>query len=146
MKNSPVSPTMECNTIPYPQNPDFFGRDAILNDIAKAFQDQSSGVRSLALWGTGAIGKTQVALEFAHRAWHGGTNDVLWIARETPAEAAKSFNDASKALGLDSEDAPSTPNNDNHFVLRWIQQAESPPRRMVSCASSPLRNNSYYFC
>lgn len=122
MNQHPDSSSMECNTIPYPLNPGFFGRDCILNDIVKAFEDQSSPVRSVTLWGAGGIGKTQVALEYAHRAWQTGTKVVLWIHSETPADVAKSLNDASRALGLDSETTPNTADINRHMVLRWIQQ------------------------
>lgn len=113
--------SMRCHTIPQPRNLSFFGREEILNSVDEAFEAQSS-LGSVALWGTGGIGKTQLALEFAHRRWSQNTDVVLWIGTETPAEVAKSFNDAAKALDLDTDVERNTPDENRHQVLQWIQK------------------------
>lgn len=113
---------MRCHTIPQPRNSEFFGREEILRVVDEAFEAQSSRVGSVALWGTGGIGKTQLALEFAHRRWSQNTDVVLWISTETAADVAKSFNDAAKALDLDTDVERNTPDKNRDQVLQWIQK------------------------
>ncbi|KAH6623777.1 P-loop containing nucleoside triphosphate hydrolase protein [Chaetomium tenue] len=116
------------HTIPYPRNPGFYGRDDILQAIATAFEEQSTQtqIASVALWGTAGIGKTQIALEVAHRHWSQGEGAVLWIKSETCVKAADSFNDAARDLNLDGY--PGSNNNDDskNLVLRWIRNTDAP--------------------
>jgi DNA replication protein DnaC len=111
-----------CQTIPHPPNPAFYGRNDVLQDISAAFERQTSRPASVAVWGTAGIGKTQIALEFAHRLWSSGQETILWIASETTAEVARSFNDAAKGLNLDGYSATNTPDQNRHLVLQWLQR------------------------
>lgn len=122
MQPQPPPAPMRCNTIPYPPHPGFFGREDILADIAEAFDRQGPRLNSVAIWGTGGVGKTQIALEFANRRWLKGFDVILWIGSETPAEVAKAFNDAAQGLGLDSESEHNSPEKNRHMVLQWIQK------------------------
>ena len=88
--------TLSVNTLPYQRNPAFFGRRDLLEEIGEHLQarERDTVVRSVAIRGTGGIGKSQIALEYAQQKWLAGMKVVLWIVSETEAEIAKSFNDA----------------------------------------------------
>ncbi|KAK0642962.1 P-loop containing nucleoside triphosphate hydrolase protein [Cercophora newfieldiana] len=115
-----------CQTIPHPPNPAFCGRKHVLEAISAAFEEQTSQPASVAIWGTGGIGKTHIALEFAHRLWSSGEETILWIASEKPAEVAKSFNDAAKELELEGYAPTNNPDQNRRLVLQWLQQTDAP--------------------
>ncbi|KAH6847115.1 P-loop containing nucleoside triphosphate hydrolase protein [Chaetomium sp. MPI-CAGE-AT-0009] len=121
-----ASRSLRYHTIPYPQNPGFYGRDDILKDIAAAFEEQVTGIASVAIWGTAGIGKTQIALELAHRHWLDGEGAILWIASETPAEVAKSFNNAALQLQFEDYSESNDPDKNRHLVLQWLQNTDVP--------------------
>ncbi|KAI9671547.1 MAG: hypothetical protein M1817_003599 [Caeruleum heppii] len=116
-----------CNTLPYQRNPGFYGRLDLLQEIRHRLElQEASQVRSLALWGTGGIGKSQVALEYAQQQWQAGTSVILWIASETEAELAKAFNEAACRLGLDGYLETNTPDQNRYLVLQWLQITDTP--------------------
>lgn len=79
---SPISPPLW--TVPYARNPCFAGREAILQTLHTALgtEQVASQVRALALSGLGGIGKTQAAVEYAHR-HRQDYHAVFWLAAET---------------------------------------------------------------
>ena len=60
--------------VPYERNPFFTGREQLLSDLRRRFEESASHVQ--ALFGLGGIGKTQVALEYAHR--HREDYAIVW--------------------------------------------------------------------
>ena len=127
--NKPEVPTAAtCSTIPHQRNHGFYGRSNKLEEITRAFKYQTSISRicTVAIWGTGGIGKSQIALEYAHIRWDGGTPVILWIASETGAEVAKSFSEAAQNLGLESYTESNTPDKNRHLVLQWLQTTGKP--------------------
>jgi tetratricopeptide (TPR) repeat protein len=63
--------------LPYPPNLDFVGRESIMESIRDRLQ--SSEGRPVALVGMGGVGKTQLALEYAHRSLADYPEGVFWI-------------------------------------------------------------------
>ena len=53
--------------LPFPRNPAFTGREALLDAIHSTFSIQHSPF--LVLSGLGGVGKTQITLEYTHRHW-----------------------------------------------------------------------------
>lgn len=118
---------LSVNTLPYQRNPAFYGRKDLLEEIKEHLHTHEgvSSIHSLALWGTGGIGKSQIALEYAQQQWLAGTNVVLWIASETEAEIAKSFNEAASRLELPGYLETNTPDQNRFAVLQWLQRSSS---------------------
>lgn len=50
-------------------------------------------------------------------------NVVLWIASETEAEIAKSFNEAASRLDLPGYLETNTPDQNRFAVLQWLQKS-----------------------
>ena len=119
---------ISANTVPYPRNPAFYGREALLQEINRQLHArvrEDPVIRSVAIWGTGGIGKTQIALEYAQQQWLAGTKVVLWIACETEAEIDKSFNEAARRLDLEGYRETNTPDHNRFVVLQWLQRRNS---------------------
>jgi hypothetical protein len=86
------------------RNPVFTGREELLT----ALQDEKCSTAVVqALHGMGGIGKTALAIEYAHR--HGAEYDVAWwIPAEEPALVADRLAELAHALGVASATDPVT--------------------------------------
>jgi ATP-dependent Clp protease ATP-binding subunit ClpA len=99
------------NNMPFIANNKFSGRDEILKNISQSLDPGtlSSNLKSVALFGLGGVGKTQIAVEFAYRELN--TFDVvLWIAADNAITIGQSFRTIAKSFGQigDGEDANDT--------------------------------------
>jgi TIR domain/Tetratricopeptide repeat/AAA domain/NB-ARC domain len=73
------------------RNLDFTGRAALLEILRGALAgDGTPGVLARALYGLGGVGKTQVALEYAHR-FMADYDLVWWVPSERPDELAEAM-------------------------------------------------------
>jgi hypothetical protein len=72
-----------------PRNPHFTGRGELLAALRQQLTTTSTGtvVQAGAVYGLGAVGKTQLALEYAHR-YAADYDLVWWIAAEEPVAIA----------------------------------------------------------
>ncbi|KAL8798261.1 MAG: hypothetical protein Q9182_006822, partial [Xanthomendoza sp. 2 TL-2023] len=92
----------------YDRNKDFFGREDVLDLISQALLPQkqkfnsseSNDLRQFALCGLGGLGKTEIALEFAHRHKH-KFDAVLWVRADASANLNQTYCDLSVRLGLE---------------------------------------------
>jgi hypothetical protein len=108
------------------RNPDFIGRSAILELLrGKLAGDRMAVVLAQALYGLGGVGKTQVALEYAHR-FRADYDLIWWVPAERTEEVTRSLADLAVRLGLpvgdnDAEAAISALTRLNHAdVGRWL--------------------------
>jgi tetratricopeptide (TPR) repeat protein len=88
-------------SVPYQRNPFFTGRQATLQQLHSilAAQASSTGYRACVLSGLGGIGKTQTALEYAHR--HAlDYAAVFWVNAETEEGLLSSFAAIARILKL----------------------------------------------
>lgn len=136
---SQLGAQLTCCTIPYQQNHGFYGRADELSKIAQAFPAQSPSpvIRTVAIWGTRGVGKSQIALEYAYRRWNTGTSVVLWISSETEGEFARSVRKAAETMRLEGYSENNTADENRHLVLQWLKKAS-----MLSRSSDMLRK--YY--
>lgn len=66
-------------------NPFFTGREDTLQSIQQNFQTQSVLAITQAIHGMGGVGKSETAVEYAHR-FRGHYDAVFWVRAETPTE------------------------------------------------------------
>jgi hypothetical protein len=102
-ENEPINGSKtNINNIPYPLNPNFTGRESLLNSLRNALI--SGGTTALTqtqtVTGLGGVGKTQLALEYAYR--HINDYEVIWWVRsEEPAILANDYIELADRLGLE---------------------------------------------
>ena len=84
--------------VPHQRNPNFVGRDALLDQIHKTLPSKNAAALT-AIHGMGGVGKTQLAAEYAYD--HAGDYQaVWWIKSEEPAALASDYAALAEALDL----------------------------------------------
>lgn len=98
---------MRFNNIPHPMNAKFSGRDSMLESVDSAIMEpdeSSASLRSVALFGLGGVGKTQIAIQFAYRNMD-KFDVVLWVAADNAISIGQSLKAAAEGLNLfDADD------------------------------------------
>lgn len=87
--------------LPTRRNPHFYGRDDVIKKIRDAFQEAAKqpGLGSITLHGLGGVGKSQTALEYAHR--HIDQYDALfWVKSDTPVAINQDLSGIARGLRL----------------------------------------------
>ena len=119
----PSLPRAPLHNLPFPRNPKFFGREAELAaiDATLAASGDSQPFRSIALYGLGGVGKSQVALEYAYRRF----NDyqvVFWLDATTNLSLLQSFTDIAIKLELGNVTRSGRVMS-QYLVLSWLRAA-----------------------
>ncbi len=93
--------------VPYPRNPYFTGRDAILHTLHTRLNVAQPVVltQSSAVTGLGGIGKTQVAIEYAYR-YRQEYSAVFWLGAETIESLMNSLQHIADLLQLPQRQQP----------------------------------------
>jgi hypothetical protein len=81
------------------RNPAFTERDTIMERLRDAFTGGSSVLLPQALYGLGGIGKTQIALEYAHR-FMSSYDAVWWVPAESSELIAATLAELGVRLGI----------------------------------------------
>ncbi|HET8841138.1 MAG TPA: helix-turn-helix domain-containing protein, partial [Ktedonobacteraceae bacterium] len=123
--------------VPYARNPHFTGRDDLLLQLMQEFtrepaNDATAPRRAIlsqpqAVKGLGGIGKTQIAVEYAYRAWEQDRYiHTFWINAASQEAIIASFQALAALLpGFADKDE-----QDQHklsgAILRWLEQCPQP--------------------
>ncbi|KAJ6019884.1 Tetratricopeptide-like helical [Penicillium canescens] len=103
---------LPCNNIPLARNQSFFGRDEILTNIRTFIRDNDINrqQRSMMLWSAGGVGKTQIALAYAH---------------EERERGVGSFTAAAVLLKLTGASRENDLQTNKDLLMKWLQSTES---------------------
>ncbi|HEX8519846.1 MAG TPA: BTAD domain-containing putative transcriptional regulator [Pseudonocardia sp.] len=82
-----------------PRDRSFVGREQALTQVGAVLDEDARRPRALALVGLAGVGKTELALELAHRRHRPG-RVAWWITAEDPAGTATGLADLAAALGI----------------------------------------------
>lgn len=114
--------SLPCHMLPAARNRRFFGRAELLDRIdGELISAQGEdGVRSVALYGIGGVGKTQVALAYAYlKLKH--FDAIFWISAETDVVLKQSFSRIALNLKLPNA-RPQNHEENLLLVLSWLNQ------------------------
>ncbi|CAO1597919.1 hypothetical protein XANCAGTX0491_001708 [Xanthoria calcicola] len=110
-----------------PHDPKFYGRTDALSSMAEELlphNKDSMKLRSLALHGMAGVGKTQTALEFAHR--HANVYEaIFWVPAENKDKLTQGFIDIARALGLSEADLVEDQDKSIASVQRWFMTTDA---------------------
>ena len=105
--------------VPHLRNPNFTGRDDLLEALYESEADARPIVLTQVLRGLGGIGKTQLALEYAYR--YGSMYRLVWWVRaEEPEPLASDYAALAEPLKLLSQAAQDQPAI-TAAVRRWLE-------------------------
>lgn len=116
-----------CHTIPVPRNLHFFGREESLRQIEDYFKSPQalSGMSSLAIYGLGGVGKSQIALEYAWRK-QADLDVVLWVPAENKTAILQALSSiATTALKLPNAD-PTSHSQNAVLIMEWLRTTGKP--------------------
>jgi hypothetical protein len=125
--------------IPQIRNQAFYGRTALLTVISSQLSERNrkAGLAQVALFGLGGVGKTQIALEYAHSHFQ-DYKAIFWISAETNLKLAESFGAQAIALGLGNGDSPERHDQWRGIFKKWLLDCGRPglcPHRPTSRAA-----------
>ena len=97
------SPALTAPHVLRPQNRNFVGRVAILERLETLFSGKCAS--SCTIYGMGGMGKSQIALELAHRV-KSHFDHVIWVHAESELDLTKSFVEVARRLALYDSSLP----------------------------------------
>ena len=115
-------------------NPDFFGRKAVLQSLQDTLTPPESiddgvafnGPRTFALCGIGGVGKTEIAVEYAHQS-RNDFDAIFFLQASDSQKLAQGFVDIALELGLVIPTAANDQAACRDAVMGWLSQ---PLRRL----------------
>jgi hypothetical protein len=112
------------HSVPYPENPNFVGREEFLGAMEDHLIDNSMSTAgnpartAFAIWGAPGQGKTQTALKyvFKHKRRY---SSILWTFADREQKLLESFSEYAVSLGLAEQSTDLT--NGARALMRWYE-------------------------
>ncbi|KAL8367203.1 hypothetical protein RB599_010281 [Gaeumannomyces hyphopodioides] len=118
---APEIPPQPFASIPFSRDADFVDRGEILAQLRQRCSEPAS---RMALVGLGGIGKSQLAIEFAHRKAAESAEDwIFWIHAGTQARVEEGFQAIADILKLPDRDQPNA--NIPQLVYSWLSNEQN---------------------
>ncbi|KAI9772628.1 MAG: hypothetical protein M1840_000222 [Geoglossum simile] len=138
--------SLPCNNLPFPRNPKFSGRKDLLTELHQRLDpgDDDQGMKSWCLWGMGGLGKTQVALQYAHERLEQETKAVFWINSDTPLAIMNGFIGIGLALNHTGVKAERGPDHNKYLIFNWLQRTSSPWLIVFDNVESPEHLRTFW--
>ncbi|KAJ3496070.1 hypothetical protein NLG97_g2939 [Lecanicillium saksenae] len=115
--------------LPFARNPKFFGRSKIMEQIREKLRPALPirSINSVAVWGIGGIGKSQVALEYAHaQIAEQKVQVVLWLPAETVTELSNAIVEAVTQIKPPGFTEGDSPDKMRLVFGKWLQITDVP--------------------
>ncbi|KAH8602772.1 P-loop containing nucleoside triphosphate hydrolase protein [Bisporella sp. PMI_857] len=107
--------------VPRARNEEFFGRRDELAKINECLDYRDNkGLRTYTIYGRRGVGKTELALEYAHKN-PSKIDAVFWIQCETSLSLRQSFTDMAVELNLENADRNGHHEENQLAVQRWLK-------------------------
>ncbi|KAL6837242.1 hypothetical protein V8C40DRAFT_260266 [Trichoderma camerunense] len=111
------------HNIPSRPNPSFFGRENELHSISEYTKQNDKTVITIAINGLGGVGKTQIALHYAHSQIDKKyVHLVLWIHAETPETISEDLTKVACGLQLRGTQ-PGITRNNQILLFNWLRKS-----------------------
>ncbi|QLI64057.1 uncharacterized protein G6M90_00g027130 [Metarhizium brunneum] len=116
----------QCSTVPFPEDPEFVGREDILKTLASKLMRRAKHSR-LALVGRSGVGKTQIAVEFANRVKKRDPKTrIFWVIASSVTTFIQSYRDIAENLKILTK-RDSQADEILHLVHKWLKNGANAP-------------------
>ncbi|KAL6406226.1 Kinesin light chain [Ilyonectria robusta] len=124
---NPPTPCKPFSTVPFPPDPDFVDRP----DILKWMHEKCARPAArIALVGLGGIGKSQLAIQYAHQVRQRAPNTwVFWVHASTRGRFEEAYQSIADRLELPRRNDPDV--NICRLVSEWLRVEENGPWKMI---------------
>ncbi|KAK4613972.1 hypothetical protein CLAFUW4_09100 [Fulvia fulva] len=120
----PNLPFFELN-ISRQRTKDFHGREEVLEKLDTQLL---SGPNMAILYGTGGLGKSEVALEFVHRR-RGRFDAIFWLKADNLSKMRQDFGRFAAQLGLEDEGGATDPFTSREMMKTWLEEPIQAPNK-----------------
>src|SRR5579883_206831 len=95
----------EFQNLPFPRNPFFTGRETYLEQLNNNLKENGAVAiaQPIGVSGLGGVGKTQIALEYAHRYYPKRFRTILWVNAASKATLEESYLTLARLLELSQQ-------------------------------------------
>jgi hypothetical protein len=119
---------LPCYYLPDARNPAFVGRDDVLEDIRGHLNAHTNEQRTVAVYGLGGVGKTQVCLEYIYRNMESYAA-IFFLTADTVVKLAQDTRGALTKLGVIDEQSHMSDQQCRAEFMSWLQDTGECRRR-----------------
>ncbi|KAJ5719806.1 hypothetical protein N7493_007384 [Penicillium malachiteum] len=131
----PETPPSPLSNIPFPRDPDFVRRETLLDLI---YEKNSTPGSSIALIGLGGVGKSQLAIEYAHQVRENSPATwIFWVHASNETRFEQSFRDFADQAKIPGRQIPKS--NIFNVVENWLRDQRTGKWRARAQRTPPTK-------